>query len=318
VLKSLIARARARPAKKRTWRRALSAIVLALSLAFLGYKAWRSWDALKTYELHIRYVRLLPSFALFLAQLMVITWGWQSIMNAIASPLPFQSHLKVYGYTNLMRRIPAGVVWMVAGRAYGYKDEGIPARTSVVASLIELITVVLSGLPLAALAGWGLGFLPPAAGWSIALALLATECAALHPAVLAKLLQLAHRGSETRVEDSDHEPPWNRLTYRRTLTWAAVYTLVWLISGIGLFLVGGLFAELPTSHLPAMVGVWVMSSLASYLTLFSPSGLGVKELSAALLLGTFLPDPLPLLIVLALRLIWTAYDVVIGVAVLLL
>jgi hypothetical protein len=36
------------------------------------------------------------------------------------------------------------------------------------------------------------------------------------------------------------------------------------------------------------------------------------------LLGTFLPDPLPLLIVLALRLIWTAYDVLIGIVVLLL
>jgi hypothetical protein len=70
--------------------------------------------------------------------------------------------------------------------------------------------------------------------------------------------------------------------------------------------------------LPATIGVWVLSSLISYLTLLSPSGLGIKELSLTLLLGLFLADPFPLLIALAMRLIWTVYDVLFGLGALLL
>jgi hypothetical protein len=284
-----------------SWRRAASAAVLLASFGFLGYKAYTSWDALKNYDWQIRYEYLIPSFLLFLLQLVIITLAWQSIMNCLAQRLPFREHIKIYGYTNLMRRIPAGALWVVAGRAHAYRSQNVPARSSAVGSLLEIYLVVLTGLPAAALAASGLNLLSPTAGTVLAIAALIVELIALHPRILGRLIRL-----------NKHQSIRANLTYRYTLAWAGVYTLIWLVSGIGLFLIGCLFTALPLESLPSTIGIWVLSSLIAYLTLLSPSGLGVKELSLTVLLGILLPNPLPLLIALATRLVWTVYDLVIG------
>jgi len=225
-------------------------------------------------------------------------------MNRLAQPLPFRQHVKIYGYTNLMRRVPAGMLFLVAGRACAYSEQDVSARASAVGSFLEFFLVVLTGLPLAALAGAGLGLIPPVAGISLAIITLALELGAVHPAVLSKLLKLAQRQS-LQVE----------LTYRDTLSWVFIYTLIWLVSGTGLFAIARLFTDLTLASLPVIIGAWVLSSLVSYLTLLSPSGLGVKELSLTLLFGLFTPDPLPLIIALAIRIVWTIYDILISVAV---
>jgi len=307
MLKEQLVTTWSRIAQSPRWRRIISASILVFSIGFLGYKAFTSWDALKAYDWQIRYARLLPSFGLFVFQLLVITWGWRSIMDSLAGPLPFRHHIKVYGYTNLMRRVPAGVFWMIAGRAYAYKDQNISLRTSAVGSLLEFFFVVLTGLPLCAVAGWKLGFLSPVPAIALATATLALELVAIHPTVLSRLLKLARYG-----------PLQAELTYSNTLCWAFIYTSIWLISGTGLFVIALLFIDLSVMSLPTTIGVWVLSSLVSYLTLFSPSGLGIKELSLTLLLSHLLPDPLPLLIALAIRVIWTVYDILIGVTVLML
>jgi hypothetical protein len=232
----------------------------------------------------------------------VIVWGWKSIMDSLTQVLPFGDHLKIYAYTNMLRRIPAGTVWMVAGRVYAYKGQSVPARASALGSFLEFMVVVLTGLPLAALAAVGLALIPPAIGIVLAIVAATLALMALHPALLSRLFRLVR-----------HEDLPVQLRYRNTLQWAAIYSLVWLISGMGLFLIVRLFGDISLEKLPLAIGVWVLSSLVAYFTMLSPSGLGVKELSLTLLLGLFLPEPLPLLIALAMRLIWTVYDMVLGV-----
>jgi hypothetical protein len=301
--KSPLLSVRSRLQQGLSWRQIASAVVLLGSVGFLAYKAYTSWDELKAFDWQIRYVYLVPSFLLFVFQLAVIAWGWKSIMDCLAQPLPLREHIKIYAYTNLLRRVPAGTVWMVAGRVYAYRGQRVPGRVSALGSGIELLIVILTGLPLAALASVGLDLLSPALGVVLALVTLALELAALHPSLLGWLFRLVRQESLPV-----------QLTYRKTLLWAFIYSLVWLTSGLGLFLIVRLFDDVSVSYLPATIGVWVLSSLVAYLTMFSPSGLGVKELSLTLLLGLYIAEPLPLLIALAFRLIWTVYDIIIGAA----
>jgi len=289
-------------AARLTWRRVVSVVLLVLSVAFLAWKAWDSWEALRGYSWDLRAIYLLPSFGLFLVQFVVVTWGWQIIMDRLAAPVPFVDHLKIYGYTNLMRRIPAGLLWLVAGRMSAYKGRNMTTRVLALGSFFEMLMVILSGLPLAAAAAAGLGLLSWEAGLALVALALALELVAIHPAVLGKLASLV-KHHELRAS----------LRYRDTLLWAAVYTLIWCISGTGLYLVGCLFGSLPAGAWPKIVGVWVLSTLLAYLTLFSPSGLGVKEVSLTVLLSLFLNDPLPLLIALGIRVVWTVYDLAVGV-----
>jgi hypothetical protein len=276
---------------------------LLLSVGFLAYRAAQSWDAFRAYDWEIRYTRLIPSFALFLIQFVVIAWGWGSIMDSLTRPLSLRNHIKIYGYTNLMRRIPAGVVWTVAGRAYAYKDHNIPARASALGSFLEFLIVVATGLPLCAIAGWQIGFYAPTIAAVLVVVSLAIELVMLHPAVLGWAARLAR-----------HPISPAELDYGKTLRWALTYTAVWLISGTGLFAIALVFVDLGLQSLPAIIGIWVLSSEVSYLTLLSPSGLGVKELSLSFLLGIFLPEPLPLLTALGIRIIWTVYDILVGCA----
>ena len=278
-------------------------MLLLVCAGFLGYKAYDSWEALRAYDWQIRYARLVPSFLLYLLYLGSAVWGWQSIMNRLAQRLSFVEHLRIYSLTNLMRRIPAGLVWSTLGRVYAYQKQQIPARASAVGSFLEIVLAIVSGLPLAALAAYAFDFLSPEATIGLGAAAVGLELAVLHPAVLAKLFSLVR-----------HEPFRAELVYRDTLPWALIYTMVWLLGGVGLFMVSRLFADLPLESLPQFVGAWVLSSLIAFLTLLSPSGLGVRELSITFLLGLFLPDPLPLLIALAMRLIWTLYDLIAGAA----
>jgi glycosyltransferase 2 family protein len=284
-----------------TWRRVASAVLLVLSAAFLAYKARESWEALRGYNWDLQAIYFLPSLGLFIVQWGVLTWAWKIILDRLAAPLPFADHLRIYGYTNLMRRIPAGLLWLVAGRVHAYKDHNLPARVLALGSFFEMLLAILTGLPLAALAAAGLGLLPPQVGLALAALALLLVLVAIHPAALGRLASLVK-----------HHELRTSLRYRDTLLWAAAYTFIWLISGTGLYLVARLFGNLPAGVWPQMVGVWVLSTLFAYLTLFSPSGLGVKEVSLTVLLGLFLQDPLPLLIALGIRLIWTAYDVAVG------
>lgn len=288
--------------QRASWRRVASAVVLLACLGFLGYKAYDSWEALKAYDWQIHYARLVPSFLPYLGYLFFAVWGWQSIMSRLAQGLPFLEHLKIYSLTNLMRRIPAGLVWSTLGRVYAYQRQQIPARASTVGSFLEIVLAIVSGLPLAVLAAYAFGFLAPWISVILATAALLLELAVLHPTVLGKLFSLVR-----------HEPLRAELSYRDTLPWALIYAIVWLMGGLGLFAVARLFTDLTLQSLARVIGVWVLSSLLAFFTLLSPSGLGVRELSITFLLGLFLPDPLPLLIALAMRVIWTAYDVIAGV-----
>jgi hypothetical protein len=277
--------------------------VLLFSIGYLVYRVYSNWDAFQSYDWQIHYIILIPSFLLYLVQLLVIVWGWKSIMDSLTQTVPFWDHLKIYAYTNLLRRIPAGTVWMVAGRVYAYKGQSVPARASALGSFLEFMVVVVTGLPLAALAAVGLSLIPPILGFLLAIVAAVSALIVLHPALLSRFFRLV------RQEDLPVQ-----LRYRDTLKWATIYSLVWVLSGMGLFLIVRLFGVVSLELLPVIVGVWVLSSLAAYLVMLSPSGLGIKEMSLTLLLGLVLPEPLPLLVALAIRLIWTIYDILFGVA----
>lgn len=284
-----------------SWRHLISTVVLVLCLGFLGYKAYTSWEAIQTYDWQIRYWRLAPTFVIYLGQLLIVVWGWQSLMNSLVPPLPFRAHLKIYSYTNLMRRIPAGVLWATLGRVHAYKKQEVSARSSAVATFLEILMAILTGVPLALLAGVALGFLSPWTGVALVALAVVLELGAIHPVVLSKIFDLVH-----------HDTLPAKLTYRKTLLWVFIFTLAWLGGGVVMFAVARIFADLSLASLPQITGVWILSSLVAFVTLLTPSGLGVRELSITLLLGTLMPDPLPLLIALATRAIWTACDLVVG------
>ena len=285
------------------WKRVVPTGILLTCIGLLAYKVYASWETLLEYEWTIRYGWLVPSLLLFLAQTLAVVWGWRSLLNRLAPPVPFWTHVKIYCYTTLARRIPVGLLWQTAGRVYWYRQLGVPTSASAVASLLELGLVILAGLPIGALQVGTIVSLQP--GY----VLLASGLTMVVAAVLVqpKLLNRIRRAF-------NREELQASFSYQDSLRWMGIYVLVWLLSGAGLYVVVNLFFDLPLRVLPEIVGVWTLASLVSYLTLLAPSGFGVKELSLTFLLGFYLPEPLPLIVALATRVLWTAYEIIAGLA----
>lgn len=277
---------------------ALSALVLVLCLALFGYKVYDSWALLRAYEWKIAYIWLLPAFLLFAVQNMITVWVWRSILAQFAPLIAFRQHVKIYAWTTLARRIPAGILWMVAGRTYWYQQLDVPSFAAAAASFLEMVMVVLVGIPIGVLQLAGL-FAAPWIGYGLFFltALLILGVFVMQPDVWTWLSRVFKR-------DVLHI----HLSRRRSLLWLGKYGLVWLLSGATLYVVIRLFYALPARQLPQIVGVWTLASLVAYVTSLTPSGFGVKELSLTYLLGFYLPEPLPLVVALVTRLLWTGYE----------
>lgn len=284
-----------------SWTKVVSIGILLICLGLLAYKLYLDWETLLAFEWKIRYMWLVPSLFLFLAQTLIVVWGWRSILNRLAPPVSFWKHVKIYCYTTLMRRIPAGLLLQVTGRVYWYRQLDIPASASAMASFLELWLVILAGLPIGALqigaiTLLGSRYILLALGLAVAISIILIQ------SYLLNWMCSIFKREELQIN----------LSHRDSLRWIGIYVLVWLLSGAGLYVTVNLFYDLSIRVLPEIIGVWTIASLVSYFTLFTPSGFGIKELSLTFLLGFYLPEPLPLIIALALRILWTMYEIIAG------
>jgi hypothetical protein len=283
------------------WKKTVLTGLLLICVVWLAYRAYSHWETLQEFKWQIRYGWIVPSIVLFLVQTLVVVWGWRSILSRLAPQVPFRKHIKVYCSTLIARRVPAGILWTVAGRAYLYNQLDIPISTPAVASFLEQVLVVLAGLPVVALQIMNVTTLedkytPVVSGLALIIVAVLAQ-----PSLLNQISRLfKHKNLEIN------------LSYYDSLKWLSIYALGWLLSGIGLYIVINLFHHLSLQVLPEIIGVWTLASLVSYLTLLTPSGFGVKEVSLTFLLGAYLPEPLPLVVAISIRVIWTVYEIIAG------
>ena len=59
---------------------------------------------------------------------------------------------------------------------------------------------------------------------------------------------------------------------------------------------------------PHVIGVWALSELATYLSLVSPSGLGIREVALSVLLGDYISVPVAVVVALAARIGLIVYE----------
>ncbi len=84
------------------------------------------------------------------------------------------------------------------------------------------------------------------------------------------------------------------LTPRDMLGMLWPYAANWVLFGFMSYaLIASLYPSLPTTHLPAIIGLSVAASLGAYLVVLVPQGLGVRELFIVALLVGFVGIPEP-------------------------
>ncbi|HID87235.1 MAG TPA: hypothetical protein EYP55_07625, partial [Anaerolineae bacterium] len=275
--------------RRKGLRMVISAAIIILCFLFLGYRLYRNWALLTSYSWEIHFIPLILSFVVYTLELSLATLGWSSITARLAGLSDLHKNLKIYWAANLGKLLP-GTVWYIAGRVYLYEQEGVAKAVTAMNSLLELVLLVLAGAVVS------LSFLP----------LLSTPQWLKNPLVLVAIvplgLLLVHPwtigGLWRRVGRA--EMP-ESLRWRDTLTWLAIYAGVWMGGGLVLYWAINAFYTLPLTYLPQVIGVWALSELTTYISLVSPSGLGIREVALSVLLGYYVPVPIAVVVALAVR-----------------
>ncbi len=293
------------------WKRLAQVILLLVALGFLAALARGQWSALRAYRW-----QLAPAWALFGLAILGLSWlleadTWRTILNDLGGQpreknlpegtgrrqaLPYGRALQAWFLSNIIRYIP-GNVWQFLGMVELAAEDGVPRAATLASVALHQVISTSAGLLLAAayfaLAGRG--------AWVVRLRpfLFAVPLGLLllQPRVLQSVLNW--------VLARFHRP-----ALEVTLTWGRIwllllrYGVVWLVQGLAFAALVRALAPLPLAGVPYVAAAWVAAYVIGFLSLLTPSGLGVREGVIVLLLAAVLPQPVAAVIAILARL-WT-------------
>lgn len=277
----------------------LTLLTLGIVLATTaGVLYWRRDElAGLTWRLHLGYLVL--SAVMFCAALLLVVWLWARLIQALGHPLPFFTHLRYFGLSNVAKRLP-GTLWYVAGRAYLYRQAGISPTRITLASGLEVIIAALSNLIVSTVFAGPhlLSYLNTHVMVGPAIAMSALfGLVLIHPRIVAFVL-----------EKIEKRKPESLPSYAFLVSQVMLYTGVWILGGMMFYTICAAITELSPAYITFVVGVWAMSSLFSNLILFLPANLGAKEISSSLLLSTIMSIPAAIAGSVLSRVLVTAYE----------
>ena len=254
---------------------AIQLAALGVVLFFLGWAFRGAWQEAKPLlrEADLRDVAL--SILVLISYYLLFTVAWQRMLAAWGLRIPYIVALQAEMASILAKYIP-GTVWIPAARVAalrraGYRDTplvlgsmlmeaGLSALAGIIVFFVGLTTVGSGDAPVLPL---------------LALALLAVV--GLHPRVFTPGVRWA-----LRPFGASDLPP---LPYPTMLGLLAFYCFTWLVGGTAVFLLMRSLGDDPSvADIPYLGGVAAVSAIVAFLSLVTPSGLGVREASMYALL----------------------------------
>lgn len=212
---------------------------------------------------------------LVLVAYVVLIQTWRQTVNAWGERLDLLSATRIWFVSNLGKYLP-GKVWAIAAMGTLAQEEGVSATAAIGSSLVVQLVNIVTGFAVAILAGARALEFPAAVYVAAAIALVAIATA---PWLLPPAARLASDLSGKTFAEPRLPPS--------AIWWAAAgTTLAWIFYGIAFEALA--FALAPSDvhgTIPAWTAVFVGTYLLGFVAVFSPGGLGVREMS----LGEALP-----------------------------
>ena len=248
---------------------------VAIILFFLGWAFRGAWQEAKPLlrEADLREVAI--STLVLISYYLLFTVAWQRILAAWGLQVPYFVALQAEMASILAKYVP-GTVWIPAARVaalrrHGYRDTplvlgsmimeaGLSALAGIIVFFVSLTTVGFRDAPVLPL---------------LVLALIAVV--GLHPRVFTPGVRRV-----LRPFGASDLPP---LPYATLLGLLAFYCFTWLVGGTAIFFLLRSLGENPSvTEIPYLGGVAAVSAIVAFLSLITPSGLGVREASMYALL----------------------------------
>lgn len=263
-------------------KKALQIALPVVLLAFLLKTIISNWSEALPYFNNLGYFSLLLSFLTLLLIYPESAFGWFVLVNKLGTKISLKNAMYVWIVSNTSRYIP-GTIWQYIGRVELAERFGVPRKEGIVSVLCETLLIIIAGCMVSAFAisQWETLSLKP----YIVLAGMLIPIALLHPVLSNKTLELLAK--VTKKEKVSVNPP----KLKDYVVLLPLFVFNFLLNGIGLmFLVYSFTGKLENIFL--LSGIYALSWLVGYFSIFAPGGLGVTEASLALLLSFQMPLPL--------------------------
>jgi hypothetical protein len=226
---------------------------------------------------------------------------FRRLLAAYGHTLPWPATLAAAWIPPLGKYVP-GKVASVVGAVVIQRRSGVSGAVAVsVALMLDGLAVVTGLIVSSPLLYWHPAVrdrLPTAWAWAVGLAI--TGLVALHPRVFSALvnalLRLLRRQPLTAV------PPARRMLLPVLAAFGQ-----WLLAGLGLWLMTWSVVDVPVKEIPRFTATAALAMTFSYLALFAPGGLGVREGLYLLALGPVI-GPAAAIVVVAMRVVQTIIE----------
>ena len=159
---------------------------LAIALAALIRVIIKNWNPLVTALATLSWQIAAAGFLLAVVYVFFTLWPWRVILADLGSPLDWSTATQLFGISQVGKYIPDGVWNIVAATKIG-RDHNIPARRSVTAMTVAVLSSLLTGTGIGVITIIGTSVAIQAPTWAI-LPLLIALIALLMSPVLNRLI----------------------------------------------------------------------------------------------------------------------------------
>jgi uncharacterized membrane protein YbhN (UPF0104 family) len=245
-------------------------VALAVVLFFAGWTFRGAWHDAKPRLRDADASDLAVSSAILAAYYLLFTVGWQRMLAAWGLRIPYLVALQAEMTSILAKYVP-GTVWIPAARIAALQRFGIRNTPLVLGSMVmEAGLSALAGILVFFVSLTTVGFSSAPVLPLLALALVAIV--GLHPRIFTPGIRRV-----LRPFGATEMPP---LPYPTLLGLLAYYCFTWLVGGAALwFLLRALGGDPSVVNIPYLGGIAAVGAIVAFLSLITPSGLGVREAS---------------------------------------
>jgi hypothetical protein len=281
--------------QKRRWLQiAINLLLVAFLIAFFARYLQRDWLLILKEDITLSIWPLIVSIAIYGANHLVFIFAWNSLVTRFGGQFTFSQNVFNYSYSALARFLPTPA-WFLASRVYLYGRNGIRKRTALIATGLETLLHIATGL-----------------GFYCVLQIDSSK-----PASFLYLLGV------TPVLLAIYKPDWLEMRWihqgkiepgpRRidVLFWISLYLVTWLISAPFFAFIIQTFTLVTPIDLVHLWRIWIISSIIAYIGSYTLGGIAViREFSITILLSQFYSPPVALLITIGSRLIMTIAGII--------
>jgi glycosyltransferase 2 family protein len=276
----------------------ISFLAVILILFYLLRFLYKNWMEVSTYDFQLKYHYLLISLPVLFGFFLLRVYCWRMILKKMDIFISMRKSIKI-SFVSMMGRYLPGKVWLIMGKVYLSGKEGVPRVEAFASVVMEILLEIVASIfffffflfsftEQSLLSHKVLYFLG---------VIMVVGLVFLHPKVFYRIINfILLRWKNEEIKTC--------MRYRDIIQLFAVYNLIVLFQGIAFYFFVNAICYVSLNNILGLTGSLAIAGALGTLSVFSPSGLGVREGILALLLTNYVISPMAVLISLLARL-WT-------------